>query len=46
MPLTKKQKEDILQDVSEKISKQKSLIFANFSKVLSANFDLHKRHKD
>lgn len=46
MALTKEQKQKQVNDIKEKVSKQKSMIFADFSKVPSKNmFDLRKSLK-
>jgi len=47
MALTKEKKQKSLADLKEKISKQKSVIFADFSKVNSKDlFDLRKKLKE
>src|SRR3989338_1880295 len=47
MALTKQQKEKALNDLKDKISKQKSTVFADFSKVSSKDlFDLRKKLKE
>jgi large subunit ribosomal protein L10 len=47
MPLTKEQKQKQIKDLKEKISKQKSVIFADFSKVNSKElFNLRKSLKE
>ncbi len=47
MALTKEQKQKSIQDLKENISKQKSVIFADFSKVNSKDlFDLRKKLKE
>ena len=47
MALTKQKKQDSLKDLKENISKQKSVIFADFSKVASKDlFDLRKKLKE
>ncbi|MEK7664103.1 MAG: 50S ribosomal protein L10 [Patescibacteria group bacterium] len=47
MALTKEKKQSNLKDLKESISKQKSVIFADFSKVASKNlFDLRKKLKE
>lgn len=47
MALTKQQKEKALNDLKDKISKQKSVVFADFSKVNSKDlFDLRKKLKE
>lgn len=47
MALTKRQKQKSLKDLKESIAKQKSVIFADFSKVASKDlFDLRKKLKE
>lgn len=47
MALTREKKQKNLQDIKENIAKQKSVIFADFSKVNSKDlFDLRKKLKD
>lgn len=47
MALTKEKKQKSIRDIKEKISKQKSVIFADFSKVNSKDlFDLRKKLKE
>lgn len=47
MALTKQQKQKALNDLKDKISKQKSAVFADFSKVKSKDlFDLRKKLKE
>src|SRR3989338_11116042 len=47
MALTKEKKQKSLADLKEKISKQKSVIFADFSKVSSKDlFDLRRKLKE
>ncbi len=47
MPLTKEQKQKQIKDLKEKISKQKSVIFVDFSKVNSKElFSLRKSLKE
>lgn len=47
MALTKQQKQDKLQDIKANIAKQKSLVFADFSKVGSKElFDLRRKLKE
>jgi len=47
MPLTKAQKQKILEDLKEKIAKQKAIIFVDFSGLKVKDFfDLRRRLKD
>lgn len=47
MPFTREQKSKSIESLKEKISKQKSMVFADFSKVNSKDlFDLRKKLKE